>query len=137
MWQVKLWEETSTGRRDSPLLHFIQEVRSNHHWHSRSFLPLHLTTNSKNQWKKTYIHSRNEATKHLTIEFSRKGLPPIFFYDKELVKRIPKSNIPLLVRVFMVNYDVLKVLLDQGNSCDMIYANLLENIDLTRGSLIL
>ena len=49
---------------------------------------------------------------------------PITFYLEEFPKGPPNSSIPLLVRARMDNFDVYRVLVDEGSFVDVMYNQL-------------
>ncbi|XP_058733604.1 uncharacterized protein LOC131605242 [Vicia villosa] len=49
---------------------------------------------------------------------------PITFYLEELPGGAPNATIPLLVRARMANFDVRRVLVDEGSSVDIMYSHL-------------
>ncbi|CAJ2674684.1 unnamed protein product [Trifolium pratense] len=55
---------------------------------------------------------------------------PISFYMEELPGGAANSQIPLLIRVDMANMDVRRVLVDQGSSCDIMYSQLFNTLQL-------
>ncbi|GAU11232.1 hypothetical protein TSUD_342220 [Trifolium subterraneum] len=46
---------------------------------------------------------------------------PLAFYREEVPGGSPNFQIPLLVRAKMANFDVRRILVDQGSSCDIIF----------------
>ncbi|MCI51919.1 hypothetical protein A2U01_0073163, partial [Trifolium medium] len=55
---------------------------------------------------------------------------PLAFYLEELPGGSANSQIPLLVRADMANYDVRRVLVDPGSLCDIMYAHLFQTLQL-------
>ncbi|GAU10283.1 hypothetical protein TSUD_418870, partial [Trifolium subterraneum] len=48
----------------------------------------------------------------------------------------PNFQIPLLVRAKMANFDVRRILVDQGSSCDIMYSRLFKVLQLTEENLV-
>ncbi|GAU10317.1 hypothetical protein TSUD_422660, partial [Trifolium subterraneum] len=48
----------------------------------------------------------------------------------------PNFQIPLLVRAKMANFDVRRILVDQGSSCDIMYSGLFKVLQLTEQNLV-
>jgi hypothetical protein len=63
------------------------------------------------------------------------GRPPLAFYDSKLPGGTSNSAITLLVRASMANFDVLRVLIDTGASCDIMYTNMFKTLQLTEKNL--
>ncbi|GAU39756.1 hypothetical protein TSUD_219990 [Trifolium subterraneum] len=60
---------------------------------------------------------------------------PLAFYREEVPGGSPNFQIPLLVRAKMANFDVRRILVDQGSSCDIISTLALDaNIHARRGN---
>jgi len=57
------------------------------------------------------------------------------FYNHELPRGSPNAAIPLLVQVRMANFDVRRVLIDTGASCDIMYTGLFKTLQLTDSNL--
>ena len=57
-----------------------------------------------------------------TLDKFRGGSHSFAFYREELPGGAPNSSIPLLVRAQMANFDMHRILVDQGNSVDIMYA---------------
>src|SRR3954468_9839273 len=55
---------------------------------------------------------------------------PITFYLEELPGGAPNATIPLLVRARMANFDVRRVLVDEGSSVDIMYSHLFRTLQL-------
>ncbi|XP_058764162.1 uncharacterized protein LOC131637579 [Vicia villosa] len=55
---------------------------------------------------------------------------PITFYLEELPDGAPNATIPLLVRARMTNFDVRRVLVDEGSSVDIMYSHLFRTLQL-------
>ncbi|MCI75578.1 hypothetical protein A2U01_0096847, partial [Trifolium medium] len=54
----------------------------------------------------------------IIISSVKEGSIPLAFYRKEVPGGSPNYQIPLLVRACMTNFDVHRILVDQGSSCD-------------------
>ena len=65
-----------------------------------------------------------------TLDKFRGGSHPLAFYREELLGRAPNSTIPLLVQVRMANFDVQRILVDQGSSVDIMYTQLFTTLQL-------
>ncbi|GAU30613.1 hypothetical protein TSUD_62330 [Trifolium subterraneum] len=61
---------------------------------------------------------------------------PLAFYREEVPGGSPNFQIPLLVRVKMANFDVRRILVDQGSSCDIMYSGLFKVLQLTEENLV-
>ena len=73
---------------------------------------------------------------HLVLPDSKlEGRPPLAFYDHKLSGGAPNSAIPLLVQMYMANFDVRRVLIDIGPSCDIMYTRLFKTLQLTEKNL--
>lgn len=55
---------------------------------------------------------------------------PITFYPEELLWGSPNVNIPLLIRAKMANFDVLRILVDEGSSVDIMYSQISKTLQL-------
>ncbi|GAU51194.1 hypothetical protein TSUD_374450 [Trifolium subterraneum] len=60
---------------------------------------------------------------------------PLAFYKEEVPGGSPNFQIPLLVRAKMANFDVRRIIVDQGSSCDIIYSGLFKVLQLTEENL--
>ncbi|MCH90334.1 hypothetical protein A2U01_0011248, partial [Trifolium medium] len=68
-----------------------------------------------------------------TLDNPRKGPSvPLTFYPEELPGGSPNSQIPLLVRASMANFDVHRILVDEGSSYDIMYTSLFRVLGLER-----
>jgi len=63
------------------------------------------------------------------------GRPPLVFYDHELLRGSPNSAIPHLIQAEMANFDVRRVLIDTGASCDIMYTGLFKTLQMTENNL--
>ncbi|GAU45301.1 hypothetical protein TSUD_327590 [Trifolium subterraneum] len=61
---------------------------------------------------------------------------PLAFYREEVPGGSPKFQIPLLVRAKMAKFDVRRILVDQGSSCDIMYSGLFKVLQLTEENLV-
>ncbi|MCH82249.1 hypothetical protein A2U01_0003050 [Trifolium medium] len=61
-----------------------------------------------------------------------KKLIPLAFYPEELPGGSPNSLIPLLIRASMTNFDVHRILVDEGSSCDINYTSPFKVLGLER-----
>ncbi|GAU51417.1 hypothetical protein TSUD_88720 [Trifolium subterraneum] len=61
---------------------------------------------------------------------------PLAFYKEEVPGGSPNYQIPLLVRAKMANFDVRRILVDQGSSCDIMYSGLFKVLQLTDENLV-
>ncbi|XP_058767845.1 uncharacterized protein LOC131641557 [Vicia villosa] len=53
---------------------------------------------------------------------------PITFYLEELLGGAPNATIPLLVRARMANFDVRRIMIDEGSSVDIMYSHLFKTL---------
>ncbi|MCI30276.1 hypothetical protein A2U01_0051485, partial [Trifolium medium] len=58
----------------------------------------------------------------ISVEKPKEGSIPLAFYKEEVPGGSPNYQIPLLVRARMANFDVHRILVDQGSSCDVMYS---------------
>ncbi|XP_058734285.1 uncharacterized protein LOC131606015 [Vicia villosa] len=65
-----------------------------------------------------------------TLRKFRGQSEPITFYLEELPGGAPNATTPLLVRARMANFDVRRVLVDEGSSVDIMYSHLLRTLQL-------
>ncbi|MCI37536.1 hypothetical protein A2U01_0058760, partial [Trifolium medium] len=65
-----------------------------------------------------------------TLDKAKGRSVPLAFYLEELPEGSANSQIPLLVRADMANYDVRRVLVGPGSSCDIMYAHLFQTLQL-------
>jgi hypothetical protein len=65
----------------------------------------------------------------------KEGSIPLAFYKEEVPEGSPNFQIPLLVRARMANFDVRRILVDQGSSCDIMYSGLFKTLQLTEKTL--
>ncbi|XP_058741380.1 uncharacterized protein LOC131613752 [Vicia villosa] len=54
----------------------------------------------------------------------------ISFYKEELPGGAPNATVPLLIRAQMANFDVRRILVDQGSSVDIMYSQLFKTLQL-------
>ncbi|GAU46761.1 hypothetical protein TSUD_92560 [Trifolium subterraneum] len=66
----------------------------------------------------------------------KESFVPLVFYREEVPGGSPKFQIPLLVRAKMANFDVRRILVDQGSSCDIMYSGLFKVLQLTEENLV-
>lgn len=57
--------------------------------------------------------------------------------DSEIDRRFKASltNFPLIITATLAKFDVSEILIDSGNSCEIIYSELFEKMDLDKNSL--
>ncbi|XP_050890966.1 uncharacterized protein LOC127096442 [Lathyrus oleraceus] len=60
---------------------------------------------------------------------------PISFFLEELPGGSPNSGIPLLIRAKMAQFDVRRILVDQGSSVDIMYVHLFKTLKLDKTNL--
>lgn len=61
------------------------------------------------------------SNKNPTLNKFKGKSEPITFYLEEFPEGSPNSSIPLLIQAKMANFDVHRILVDQGSSVDIIY----------------
>ncbi|GAU46047.1 hypothetical protein TSUD_191180 [Trifolium subterraneum] len=66
----------------------------------------------------------------------KESFVPLAFYREEVPGGSPNFQIPLLVRAKMANFDVRRILVDQGSSCDIMYSGLFKVLQLTEENLV-
>ncbi|GAU35132.1 hypothetical protein TSUD_394570 [Trifolium subterraneum] len=66
----------------------------------------------------------------------KESFVPLAFYREEVPGGSPNFQIPLLVRAKMANFDVRRILVDQGISCDIMYSRLFKVLQLTEDNLV-
>ncbi|MCI26884.1 hypothetical protein A2U01_0048082, partial [Trifolium medium] len=119
----------------------------------------HLTAHMDGSWEsfpkalvisgggfnKTTIGSINRKFKELenvcsvnlvTVSSVKQGSIPLAFYKEEVPGGSPNYHIPLLARARMANFDVHKILVNQGSSCDVMYSGLFKTLQLTEKNLV-
>lgn len=62
-------------------------------------------------------------------------LPIIMFKDNKKVDEIPNEIFPLVITAIMENFNILRILINGGDSCDIIYAKLFEKLRLKKEKL--
>ena len=72
-----------------------------------------------------------------TLDKIRGGSHPLAFYREELSGGALNSTIPLLVRACMANFNVQRILVDQGSSVDIMYTQLFTTLQLNESNLTL
>ncbi|MCH90588.1 hypothetical protein A2U01_0011504 [Trifolium medium] len=72
----------------------------------------------------------------VTVSQVKKGSLPLAFYMEEVSGGSPNYQIPLLVRACMANFDVHRILMDQGSSCDVMYSGLFKTLQLMEKNLV-
>ena len=70
-----------------------------------------------------------------TLDKFQGGSHPFAFYGEELPGGPLNSTIPLLVRDHMENFGVRHILVDQGSSVDIMYAQLFTTLQLDESHL--
>lgn len=58
--------------------------------------------------------------------------PPLAFYDDELPGGAPNLALPLLVQAYTGNFDVLRILIDIGASCNIMYTILFKILQISK-----
>ncbi|GAU50142.1 hypothetical protein TSUD_281220 [Trifolium subterraneum] len=71
----------------------------------------------------------------VTLGKPKTSSQPLSFYLEELPGGSANSQIPLLVRADMANFDVRRILVDSGSSCDIMYAHLFRTLQLDESHL--
>jgi hypothetical protein len=71
----------------------------------------------------------------ISITEIKEGSVPLAFYKEEIPGGSPNYQIPLLVKARMANFDVRRILVDQGSSCDIMYFGLFKTLQLTEKNL--
>ncbi|XP_058759897.1 uncharacterized protein LOC131633202 [Vicia villosa] len=65
-----------------------------------------------------------------TLQKFRVKSDPVTFYLEDLPGGAPNATIPLLVRASMANFDVFRILIDEGSSVDIMYSHLFQTLKL-------
>ncbi|XP_058774402.1 uncharacterized protein LOC131648685 [Vicia villosa] len=68
------------------------------------------------------------SSKSATLDLAKGGSSSISFYKEELPGGAPNVTIPLLIRARMANFDVRRILVDQGSSVDIMYSQLFKTL---------
>ncbi|XP_058741468.1 uncharacterized protein LOC131613634 [Vicia villosa] len=63
-----------------------------------------------------------------TFDHAKGNPSSISFYKEELSGGAPNATIPLLIRARMANFDVRRILIDQGSSVDIMYSQLFKTL---------
>ncbi|GAU50049.1 hypothetical protein TSUD_408450 [Trifolium subterraneum] len=71
----------------------------------------------------------------VTLGKPKTSSQPLSFYLEELPGGSANSQIPLLVRADMANFDVRRILVDSGSSCNIMYAHLFRTLQLNESHL--
>ncbi|KAK2402269.1 hypothetical protein QL285_051805 [Trifolium repens] len=71
----------------------------------------------------------------ISVAEIKEGSIPLAFYKEEVPGGSPNYQIPLLVKARMANFDVRRILVDQGSSCDIMYSGLFKTLQLTEKNL--
>ncbi|GAU32568.1 hypothetical protein TSUD_218260 [Trifolium subterraneum] len=71
----------------------------------------------------------------VTLDKPKTSSQPLSFYLEELPGGSANSQIPLLVRADMANFDVRRILVDSGSSCNIMYAHLFRTLQLDESHL--
>ncbi|WJX89707.1 hypothetical protein P8452_71681 [Trifolium repens] len=71
----------------------------------------------------------------ISVTEIKEGSVPLAFYKEEILGGSPNYQIPLLVQARMANFDVRRILVDQGSSCDIMYSGLFKTLQLTEKNL--
>ncbi|MCI36245.1 hypothetical protein A2U01_0057467, partial [Trifolium medium] len=72
----------------------------------------------------------------IIVSSIKEGFVPLAFYREEISGGSPNYQIPLLVRARMANFDVHRILVDQGSSCDVMYFGLFKTLQLMEKNLV-
>ncbi|XP_058786680.1 uncharacterized protein LOC131661234 [Vicia villosa] len=72
------------------------------------------------------------SSKTATLDLSRRSSALIAFYKEELPYGTPTATIPLLIRARMANFDVRRILVDQGSFVDIMYSQLFSTLQLDK-----
>ncbi|CAJ2641456.1 unnamed protein product [Trifolium pratense] len=72
----------------------------------------------------------------ITVTKPEEDSDPLAFYKSEVPGGSPNYQIPLLVRARMANFDVHRILVDQGSSCDVMYSGLFKTLQLSEKNLV-
>ncbi|CAJ2662096.1 unnamed protein product [Trifolium pratense] len=72
----------------------------------------------------------------IAVSRPEEGSDPLAFYKSEVPGGSPNYQIPLLVIARMANFDVHRILVDQGSSCDVMYSGLFKTLQLSEKNLV-
>src|SRR4051812_20048429 len=75
------------------------------------------------------------SSKAATLKLAKGGSSSLSFYKEELPGGAPNATIPLLIRDRMANFDVRRILVDQGNLVDIMYSQLFKTLQLNNNYL--
>ncbi|XP_058782841.1 uncharacterized protein LOC131657461 [Vicia villosa] len=70
------------------------------------------------------------SSKAATLDLTKGGSSSISFYKEELPDGAPNATIPFLIQARMANFDVCRILVDQGSSVDIMYSQLFKTLQL-------
>ncbi|GAU10324.1 hypothetical protein TSUD_417530, partial [Trifolium subterraneum] len=92
----------------------------------------HTVGSVKRKFKELITVSSGMA---ITLGKPKTSSQPLSFYLEELPGGSANSHIPLIVRADMANFDVRRILVDSGSSCDIMYAYLFRTLQLDESHL--
>ncbi|GAU10738.1 hypothetical protein TSUD_424770, partial [Trifolium subterraneum] len=106
--------------------------------HPKTEANLEAVRQGPNKTLRSYIERFNkEAVQGMAVTLGKPktSSQPLSFYLEELPGGSANSQIPLLVRADMANFDVRRILVDSGSSCDIMYAHLFRTLQLDESHL--
>ncbi|GAU19161.1 hypothetical protein TSUD_89260 [Trifolium subterraneum] len=74
--------------------------------------------------------------REIKITEVKESFVPLAFYREEVPRGSLNFQISLLVRAKMANFDVRRIFVDQGSSCDIMYSGLFKVLQLTEENLV-
>jgi hypothetical protein len=87
---------------------------------------------------KIYIYLQNyQQRSRSTTKRQRQDLdpklfqrPPLGFTDHDLINGSPNEDLPLLLIANIADYDVSRILIDQGSSCDIMFNEIFSKLQI-------
>lgn len=68
---------------------------------------------------------------HITTTSSRRSISPITFIDADFTGVDPEQDDPIVITVGIINWDVRKVLIDEGSSTGLLFLSTFQRLDIS------